>query len=123
MSSMFQNCSSLTSLPDISKWNITKVTDISYLFNKCSKLKKLPDISKWNTENVINMSYLFNECPLLTNLKNIISKWNTPKLINKKNIFNEYSKGKSNIKDKPTLSEETLKIAKNILHICLFLKT
>jgi len=31
-------------LPDISKWNTNKVTDMSYIFNKCSKLSSLPDI-------------------------------------------------------------------------------
>ena len=29
------------------------------LFYKCSKLKTLPDISKWNIENIKDISYLF----------------------------------------------------------------
>ena len=57
---LFYNCSSLISLPDISKWNTDKVTDISYLFYNCSSLISLPDISKWDTNNVTNMNYLFN---------------------------------------------------------------
>ena len=48
MSNMFYNCSGLQNLPDISKWNISKVKDISYMFYKCYNLKSLPDISKWN---------------------------------------------------------------------------
>jgi len=46
MSYLFSKYSSLSSLPDISEWNINNVTDISYLFSKCSSLLSLPDISK-----------------------------------------------------------------------------
>ena len=52
MYGLFYECSSLKSLPDISKWNTNNVTDMSCLFYKCSSLKSLPDISKWNTNNV-----------------------------------------------------------------------
>ena len=62
---MFNNCSSLSSLPDISKWNTNNVTDMSYLFYNCSLLSSLPDISKWNTNNVIDMNCLFFNCSLL----------------------------------------------------------
>ena len=44
------------SLPDISKWNTSKVTNMSDMFYKCSSLLSLPDISKWNTSNVTNMN-------------------------------------------------------------------
>ena len=37
----------LSFLPNISKWNTNKVTDISFMFYNCSSLKLLPDISKW----------------------------------------------------------------------------
>ena len=43
---MVYGCSSLISLPDISKWNTNKVTDISYIFDECSSLISFPDISK-----------------------------------------------------------------------------
>ena len=59
MSYMFYGCSSLTSLSDISKWNINNVTNMSYMFYGCSSLTSLFDISKWNTNNVTNMSYMF----------------------------------------------------------------
>ena len=64
MSYMFYGCSSLSSFPDISKWNTNNVTNMSYLFNGCSSLSSLPDISKWNTNNVTinDMSFMFNEC-------------------------------------------------------------
>ena len=32
------------------------------MFYKCSSLSSLPDISKWNTSNVTDMSDMFSEC-------------------------------------------------------------
>ena len=52
---MFCDCSKLLSLPDIPKWNISKVNDISFLFYNCTSLEVLPDISTWNTINVTNL--------------------------------------------------------------------
>ena len=46
MSHMFDKCSNLSILPDISKWNTNNVNDISFMFNFCSSLLSLPDISK-----------------------------------------------------------------------------
>ena len=35
---------------------INNVTDMSFMFYECSSLSSLPDISKWNINNVTNMS-------------------------------------------------------------------
>ena len=43
---MFRECLYLSSLPDISKWNTKKVTNMSGMFFNCSFLSILPDISK-----------------------------------------------------------------------------
>ena len=40
---------------------IYKITDMSYMFYRCSSLSNLPDISKWNTNNVTNMSFMFGD--------------------------------------------------------------
>ena len=56
---MFSGCKSLSSLPDISKWNTNNVTDMREMFSGCKSLSSLPEISKWNTKNVKNMSYMF----------------------------------------------------------------
>ena len=61
MFSMFQECSSLSELPDISKWNTIKVKDMRYIFYQCSSLKLLPDISKWNISNVTDISFMFSK--------------------------------------------------------------
>ena len=60
MSHIFNSCSSLLLLPDISKWNTDKIIDMSHLFYYCSSLKSLPDLSRWKTNNVTNMSNMFN---------------------------------------------------------------
>ena len=44
MSSIFSHCSSLTSLPDISKWNTKKVNNMDKMFANCSKLKDIPNL-------------------------------------------------------------------------------
>ena len=66
ISFMFYRCSSLISLPDISKWNTDKVIDMSWMFYGCSSLSSLPDISKWNTDKVIDMSGMFEGCSSLS---------------------------------------------------------
>ena len=40
---LFYGCSSLKELPDISKWNISNITNISGLFDGCSSLEELAD--------------------------------------------------------------------------------
>ena len=54
MTDLFNGCSSLKELPDISKWNTKNITDISRLFYNCNSLVSLPDISKWNINNIIS---------------------------------------------------------------------
>ena len=61
MGEIFSNCFSLSSLPDISKWNTNNVTDRS-MFSNCSSLASLPDISQWNTEKEINRVEMFYNC-------------------------------------------------------------
>jgi len=49
MSDLFHNCRSLSSLPDISKWNTSNVNNMSNkneMFSVCFSLLLLPDISK-----------------------------------------------------------------------------
>ena len=43
---MFSGCKSLSSLPDISKWNTSNVTDMRWMFDGCNESLKIP--SKFN---------------------------------------------------------------------------
>ena len=68
----FYKCISLTSLPDISKWNTSNVTNMSGMFYDCKSLESLPDISNWNTNNVTNMKGMFINCSFfISNIPNI----------------------------------------------------
>ena len=42
MSYMFKGCSSLSSLPDISKWNTNNVTDMNNMFSGCNESLNIP---------------------------------------------------------------------------------
>ena len=87
ISYLFSNCTQLTSVPaDISNWETINITNISNLFYHCTSLNSIPDISKWNIENVTNISYLFYDCKTLTSLPDI-SKWNTSKVTDMRGIF------------------------------------
>jgi len=76
ISFMFHKCSSLISLPELSKLNTNDVIKMNSIFSHCSSLLKLPDISNWNTQNVSDMNLLFYHCSSLSSLTDI-SKWDT----------------------------------------------
>ena len=42
---------------------IENVTNMSYMFWRCSSLSSLPDISKWNTNKATSMMGMFYGCP------------------------------------------------------------
>ena len=81
ISEMFKRCSSLISLPDISKWNTENISNMSSLFEGCSSLKSLPDITKWNLSNLYDYRRIFKGCTSLKEFPDI------SKFINK-SVFN-----------------------------------
>ena len=81
-------CSSLKSIPDISKWNTSKVKSMNKIFYKCKSLKSIPDISEWNTSNVKDMSQIFYKCKSLISIPNIY-KWNFSNIEDISEIFDE----------------------------------
>ena len=60
MSYMFYKCETFNQ--DISKWDMSKVTDISNMFDGCKSFNK--DISKWYMSNVRYRTYVFDHCPI-----------------------------------------------------------
>ena len=68
MNNMFFGCTSLISLPDISKWNTSSVTDMSAMFGRCHSLIFVPDISKWDNSKVINKELMFYESLNILNI-------------------------------------------------------
>ena len=47
---------------------IINITNMSYMFYKCSSLSSLPDISKWNTNSVTDMKDMFSNCSKSLNI-------------------------------------------------------
>ena len=62
MSYMFYGCNELTSVGNISGLDISSVTDMSYMFAFCKKFNQ--DLSKWNVSKVRYHSYMFDSCPI-----------------------------------------------------------
>ena len=94
MDLLFFDCSSLIKLPNISKWNISKVSKLEFLFGKCLSLKFLPDISSWDTSNILSIKGLFYKCSSLIELPDI-SKWKIDKIYCSQSLFYECSSLKS----------------------------
>ena len=74
--STFCNCSGLTSLAPLEKWNVGNVTSLYNTFYNCSGLTSLAGLEKWNVGNVTNMSGTFAGCSGLTSLK-ALTDWDT----------------------------------------------
>ncbi len=97
MSSIFKNSSHFNG--DISKWNVSKVSNMAYMFANSqfngyiskwnvSNVKDMSgmfaysqfngDISNWDVSNVVNMAYMFAESKFNGN----ISRWNVSNVTN-----------------------------------------
>ena len=113
---MFKDCVALIALPDLGKWDTSKVISMEGLFWKCwtliyisnsisnwniSNVKTiygmfvgciyimyLPDISNWNTDNLEIREELFHSCQNLRKIPDI-SKWNTEKIKSLSFVFTD----------------------------------
>ena len=69
ISSFFCKCSSLSKLPpDISKWNVEKVKNMSFIFKECSSLKHIPNIAKWSLNKNVLLKDMFKSCISLVDI-------------------------------------------------------
>lgn len=72
---MFYYCSSLTTL-DLSSWNTSQVTNMSYMFANCSP-EHIYIGSNWNTGKVTSSDSMFSGCYGLPNYSSsIVDKTN-----------------------------------------------
>ena len=67
---------------DLNDIDVLNINDMSYLFKY---LNFNGDISKWDVSNVTNMMCMFEWCE---NFNQDISDWNVSKVTNMKNMFN-----------------------------------
>ena len=77
---------------DISDWDVSNATNMTYMFYGCDKLESIGDISGWDVSKVINMSYMFAFCK---KFNQDISKWDVSNVKYKIDMFDKCS-----IKDK-----------------------
>ena len=61
-------CSNLTTIGNISNWDVTLVDTMSYMFGYCSSLTNL-DLSGWEIDSVINATSFFSGCTSLSEIK------------------------------------------------------
>ena len=68
---------------DISKWDVSNVTDMGYMFKYARSFNG--DLSKWNVSNVRNMEYMFGYAE---SFNGDLSKWNVSNVTNMGWMFN-----------------------------------
>ena len=83
MSDMFEDCESLASL-DVSQWDVSSATRIYGMFFGCSSLASL-DVSGWDVSKVTDMRYVFGNCSRLADLD--VSQWDVSSATKLGNIF------------------------------------
>ena len=69
---------------DISSWDVSNATNMSFMFYCCEELESVGDISKWDVSKVINMSYMFSGCK---KFNQDISNWDVSKVKFKIDMF------------------------------------
>ena len=67
---------------DISKWNVSNVTNMCCMFYSCQEFNK--DISKWDVSNVTDMSYMFYYCEAFNQ---DISNWDVSNVTDMSRMF------------------------------------
>ena len=83
---MFQFCTEIEKI-DLSGFDTSNVTNMSYMFNKCKKLKEIKGLNTFITKNVKYMEKMFNECSELENL--VLTSFETPNVTNFSSMFNK----------------------------------
>ena len=70
--------SKISSLGNINRFDVSNVTDMSYLFSTCKNLTgSFEPLASWNTSNVTNMNGMFEYCENITGSLTPLNSWNT----------------------------------------------
>ena len=97
MAGMFKDCENLycgNGTLDLSSFDTTQATDMSYMFCACKQLRGINFGSNFHTANVTDMSYMFSSAdwagddPPAMNLTSLdVSGFRTPKVTNMRQMF------------------------------------
>ena len=83
---MFTNCSSLTSIQNVGNWDVSNITDMSYLFSGCLSFDG--NLSNWDVSNVTDMKLMFEFCTSFNNGgSSAISNWDTSSVTDMESMF------------------------------------
>ncbi len=75
LASLFEGCGALQTLPSLGKWTTSAVTDLSAAFKGCAALSEIPGIDKWDVSAATDLRLLFEGCSRLRELD--LTSWNT----------------------------------------------
>ena len=59
---MFSNCSQLSDIKVLEKWNVSNGNNFSYMFYGCSQLSDIKALEEWNVSNGNNFKGMFYYC-------------------------------------------------------------
>jgi surface protein len=83
LSGMFSFCNSLKNLNgSIENWNISQVTDLSFMFSGCSSFNV--NLNNWNVSNVKNMESMLSGATIFNKP---VNNWNVSNVINFYSLF------------------------------------
>ena len=83
--SIFRDCSSLTSIVGLNTFDVSGSTSFASMFNGCSSLETIPGLSSWNTVALKTLTSTFANCTSLLSLD--ISGWNLESVTTTSVIF------------------------------------
>ena len=75
LASFFYECSSITTIPGLSLWDVSSVTDMSYMFASCTNFNQ--PLNSWDVSSVTAMSSMFHSC---TNFNQPLNSWDVSKV-------------------------------------------
>ena len=86
MNSIFKGCAHLESISGLESWDVSGMTDFSYLFCQCSSLHSL-DLSMWDVRCVMDASYLLHQNSSLVHLD--VTGWDLEACTKAHGMFSE----------------------------------
>lgn len=78
MEGLFENDRYLSAINGLNNLNVSNIKNMSYMFSGCSNITSVP-ISNWNTLNLENASYMFSKATKITSF-DFVKNWNTGNL-------------------------------------------
>ena len=82
LNSMFQGCSSLTTVNNMNNWDVSDVTQTLYMFYLATNFNQ--DIGNWNVSGVTSMGFMFASA---TNFNQDLSNWCVTNILSKPSNF------------------------------------